>query len=171
MCFPLPEEIINVKRRQKIESRRAGSMKHLRSTAFQLALLVPVLVPGVVTVRQTTQALHQVRQQRCRCISSSARCWPKASVWQAFNQTVQGRLARSVDEVAACFGAVRANAFCIDAAVSPLSTSARRVVLQRQYLLAIVRCLTAETRLSSFFCFGGFLCTYIQSMHRQMLSR
>ncbi|CAF3846290.1 unnamed protein product [Rotaria sordida] len=43
-------------------------------------------------------------QRRCRCLSSNSACWPNASQWQAFNESVGGRLLRPEPSAAVCNG-------------------------------------------------------------------
>ncbi|CAF4006127.1 unnamed protein product [Rotaria sp. Silwood1] len=41
-------------------------------------------------------------QRRCRCLSSNSTRWPNSSVWQTFNQSIDGRLVSPLPSAAVC---------------------------------------------------------------------
>lgn len=56
-----------------------------------VSLIVHPLIASTVSATQ--------HRQRCTATDS---CWPEEDVWQEFNQTVSGRLLRSVPSAAVC---------------------------------------------------------------------
>ncbi|CAM4778915.1 unnamed protein product [Rotaria magnacalcarata] len=43
-------------------------------------------------------------ERRCRCLANNSSCWPNASVWEAFNETIDGRLLLPEPSAAVCNG-------------------------------------------------------------------
>ncbi|CAF3591691.1 unnamed protein product [Rotaria sp. Silwood1] len=50
------------------------------------------------------QQLTIARERRCRCLASDSSCWPNASVWQMFNESIDGRLVIPEPSAAVCNG-------------------------------------------------------------------
>ncbi|CAF3730178.1 unnamed protein product [Rotaria sp. Silwood1] len=47
-----------------------------------------------------------VAELRCRCLASNSSCWPNASVWQIFNESIDGRLVIPEPSAAVCNGTI-----------------------------------------------------------------
>ncbi|CAF0934689.1 unnamed protein product [Rotaria sordida] len=43
-----------------------------------------------------------IAQLRCRCLASNSSCWPNATVWQMFNESINGRLVIPEPSAAVC---------------------------------------------------------------------
>ncbi|CAF1399220.1 unnamed protein product [Rotaria sordida] len=43
-----------------------------------------------------------ITERSCRCLSSDSICWPNSSVWQTFNQSIDGRLVLPLPSAAVC---------------------------------------------------------------------
>ncbi|CAF1308996.1 unnamed protein product [Adineta steineri] len=47
-------------------------------------------------------AYSNVQERRCRCLSNNSSCWPNASVWQTFNESINGQLIFPKPSAAVC---------------------------------------------------------------------
>ncbi|CAF4913767.1 unnamed protein product, partial [Rotaria sp. Silwood1] len=65
-------------------------------------------------------------QRRCRCIANDSTCWPNSTVWQGFNQSIDGRLVIPQSSAAVC-SSTQFNAYMCALAKTQWTNSSWRI--------------------------------------------
>ena len=73
------------------------------STIFLVVFCVEPTFSGIRTSDSfEIQYIPYILARRCRCLSDNAQCWPSSTLWQKFNESIDGRLISPKPSAAPC---------------------------------------------------------------------